>query len=964
LGQVAAELVVEVQGRAVNVDEILARVETEARQTDAAAQQLAATFSSQLASAGQAGAASIQQVVEALRTASAAAGLDESQFLTLAGALSQEALAAGNAAQADQILEQALLSESQRAQQATSAITQLSQAQQQQSQSAGLGASYGNAFAGSLTSIIGPAAAAGAAIQLVRSAIGQAEEGFKLQASFDQAHASLAILLNGVRDSGAVWAGAAAFADRYKLTQQEVTEAVQASSRVIRQTKAPIEDVLGAFARLKVLAPEKSFQDAARALGELQAGQTGSLNKMFNVPLAYAHKMKQEIDGGADAVVVLNKYLDTTGVTMGALDAQTKGATGKLKEMAQASERLQLALSGGSGGPGLALIDEKIAITTGLTRVLSADTAQMGQSIVQAGQQGSTSFQGLISALGPLGPLISQATGYAGAHADALRADAAAAQAQATAAAEASQGINLQSSAMIQAAAAAEAARQAAADHAIAVQDSAQASAADSIAKNEQASVTELLTLQTNNTVSAFLDLNPNLSASAAAAAAAAAGYAPEIAKLIEMAARARDARGEIAALNAQAGIASRTQQDFRAGERSGGEFNTAADQARAAGARQAQLRITQEATDAEDKYNRQIGNFGPVRARIESELALARARGDKAAEFNALTQLDQLDDKVAKAHKARGGAKLSDTQKLDNSLLAQQDKTNNQAEDAALKHEKKIEAIEQAAYQKRLDAEKAFNQDELDANASFYEQLGSVGSSGNAKIDQQLRKELSARRENAVLEAQKLGGDQGDAFLKASEAAISKEGQIQDKINKAKQEKNGGEAEYQAGILALQKKADDARLESIRTGGSQIENERKKQLADEDSAYQEQTGKIQTAAERARDAKILAAERSGKAIDVENLKLGKQADLLDRIGGAAGGRTTTPLGTPTTAGAAPPAALGGATVAGPSGPLDLSALLSKLDELKDAVVAAERQGAQQVTSAVRGAQASGGVAG
>jgi hypothetical protein len=328
--------------------------------------------------------------------AAAAATRDADAQIRLAQAHARTASASGNHAQGLQILRSAQLTATGASEAATSGLaTQIARMEV----GADAARQFGESLKSSLLGIVGPAALAAGAFALVRSAIGEAEEGFKLQASFDQAHASLAVLLRGVRDSNEVWAGAARYAAEYKYTQAETTEAVNDSIPVIRKSKASIEEILGVFSRLTILKPGKTFSDAARAVGELQTGQIQSIHKVFNVAADDANRMKDEIDHGADAITVLSKYLDNAGVGMGALKTQTEGATGKMRELAKANEDFQLALSGGSGGLGLDILKARIAVTADATKVLKGDAVGAFEAIRDSG-------------LGMLNPIIGGLNAY------------------------------------------------------------------------------------------------------------------------------------------------------------------------------------------------------------------------------------------------------------------------------------------------------------------------------------------------------------------------------------------------------------------------------------------------------------------------------------------------------------------------------------------------------------------------
>jgi hypothetical protein len=95
--------------------------------------------------------------------------------------------------------------------------------------------------------------------------------------------------------------------------------------------------------------------------------------------------MKDEIKGGADVIQVVSKYLDTAGVGMDALKIRTEGAVGKMNELKVETEKFQLALGGQAGGPGLALLEARIALTQNATRLLSGDTKTLTNDMIALG---------------------------------------------------------------------------------------------------------------------------------------------------------------------------------------------------------------------------------------------------------------------------------------------------------------------------------------------------------------------------------------------------------------------------------------------------------------------------------------------------------------------------------------------------------------------------------------------------
>lgn len=263
-----------------------------------------------------------------------------------------------------------------------------------------------------LLGIVGPAALVTAGFTAVGRAIDLSEESFRLTTALDQTTNAINVQLRGIRSTAEIYQSAAQFADKYKFTQLETNEALRSSVGILRSSTSSAEDLLGVLARLQVASPEQGLQGAALAVKELQGGDIQSLVERFEISRAAANKMKGEIQGGADAVQVLAKYLNDSGITMETLANRTVGATGKMNELKVETESFLRALGGQTGGPGLQLLEARINLTRGATRLLSGDFDQFGRSVTENIAQGQT---GLLSFLNILQPFAQQVQARLGA---------------------------------------------------------------------------------------------------------------------------------------------------------------------------------------------------------------------------------------------------------------------------------------------------------------------------------------------------------------------------------------------------------------------------------------------------------------------------------------------------------------------------------------------------------------------
>lgn len=752
----------------------------------------------------------------------------------------------------------------------------------------------------------------GTAISVTTSVVNSFAEAFKFKAQLDATTLAINAQIKGIRDSGQVYAEADAFASKYKLTQEETTNAISASIGVMRASKAPMEDILGVLARMQVLSPEQSLQEAAIALKALASGDTTSLVTRFEVGRDVANQMKQEIQGGADAVAVMSKFLGDTGIGMDVLAAKTQGAAGEMKNLAIAQEELKFAQAAFAQGPGLVILQGQIQATTGATRVLTGDFNAMGQSIQNNAAllgANAAAFQAYIGAL---------AGGATAAEANSIAVNA---QANATAfltgvqrdggggAFEFATATNVATNALLGESTSAAAATAAIQAHDATLTSDAAASQLATVQAQE-------LALRKEALAQAAQLAAQNLLASGAAGAYAAAQLANSSSQVdVLTAAYYRLAAAQAAAAQAKTNAQAFTDQ--RAGERDAGSARTAA-----------------QITFAADQDRK--AQASRLRRAEEAERALKKVRGGGGG--------------------GGGGAavKLTDQQKLENQLLTSQEQFSTKSEDAERAHLNRILDINADFAERMKDAQESFAQSQLEGRAGFYNSLGSIEDAG-------LRQALSAQYEAAFAEADKIaqerGADVGEKFLAAKQAAIEAQAKRASEIAEAQKAGDKDKAEYLAGVDRLYREAEERKLKAITEGQDSLAAQRDKQIADEAGQYAASQDKIGAAADTAAERKILAAERAGKAIDAEAIKVDGLANKYNGLGaaGARAGITPTPAFPSATNTQQQPAQTAtGPAAEGPTLSDLITGLMGKIEDLKSALVGAEKSGADQVSGAVR----------
>jgi hypothetical protein len=662
--------------------------------------------------------------------------------------------------------------------------------------------------------------------------------------------------------------------------------------------------------RLALVDPEQGIKGANFALKEFLSGsgaQAGrSLVQRFEIP-------KNLIDpfGNADPstkVAALDAALNKLGITQEVLSSQSASNAAKFDRFSASVDNLKVAL----GGVAAVQLGPTVEQATRFTNALQGsgtafDIIQSGNAVVQG--LGST----FGSVLGPLGAYnsaviggIGGLLGFSSANQQAtgalIQKSAADIQAAQTAAA-----LETAEDAVAQRAAAASAVfQQLAAD----IQTSAQQSVEDAAQKNLQAEKTQLLGIQANATANEFIaNLNPGMSASAAASAAAAAGLSPLISQLVGVQVEASKARAELLALNNQKQTAAVNQAIA---------LNRATGQIGRGDA--GDTRLDREAVGKQlaDQRNAEI-NLAQAQNNHAREIALLKnaqvgLNKDSADYINLQAKIVKAEDDAAKAGKKKAAGtpgisnvRLTDQQKLQNSLLANQESFANKAEDEETKHQKKLVDIDTQYAQRRAEVDKKFHLDRLQGEADFYEGLSSIKDRG-------VQKQIDAQYQQALLKAEEIartkGGDAANAFLDAQTSIIQKRGSLLDKIagltdkkgkDKQTQQSDANQAEYLRGVLALQERASALKLQQVEGEGSQIANERQRQLADENAHFQDAMNQLGVKAEDAATTRINASIRAAKQIDTETLSVDNLGAAYNRVARGTSTTGTATTGTPVT---------------------------------------------------------------
>lgn len=744
-----AELSVIIKGKEVGLKSLLAAIERGLKQTDQAANKTSTEL-------GKLATAEKRAADEALRDAQALARLDAAHGNTADGAARLRAALDANDG-ASLRLRASVEAQAVKMEEAATKTTRLQ---------------------GELTSLAASYVSVGAVIAGAGALIGSFNEAISFKGQLDATNGSIRAQIATFRDANRVYAEGQAFANRYKLTQAELTASLQSSIGVMRQSNASTTEILTTFARLQQTAPEKSISEAARAIRELQSGDVTSIRELFNVPAADANRMKAEIQGGADAIAVVSQYLTDINIGAGALEASLQGVSGQMKDIALAQEQVKLAqaeLAASAGAAGI--FDVQIAATKGLARVLRGELLPSLDEVIIKARVYEEAFRG--AALSGADPFTAQLAGLT-ALANGATVTAEAAQYYAESAEKGTTGGQQWGAANQEAAAGANAVT--AATTPLITQLAEEAEKKQAAADR----ATELAALQ-RDLASIGGQVAAGLITSGQGADILRAKYGG-----------AADEAERLLALQAQI---------------AGAEARIAAGKARLAG-QAAQTRDLVPGGIGFNAPGRGTGTDADIIAQVNRTAAEVQRTEAKA-------EADRL-----KIKKTGGRARVSEEQKTAAKL-----------EDLERDHQAKLADIAADGAKKRLEAENALKLAQLRGRAGFYASLASIDDNA---LRQDLSARYEAAAQEAGRIAQEQGADAAQAYLEASQKAIEGEAQLRQDIAAAEKEGDTNKAEYLKGLLSLQQAADAEELRQIQEQGSAVANELKARYSAEEQAYRE----------------------------------------------------------------------------------------------------------------------------
>lgn len=278
---------------------------------------------------------------------------------------------------------------------------------------------FGSSAAQSVLSIVGPAAAASAAMGGLVAVGKSFVDAFNFKVQLDTNTEAVKSQISAFANANDIYNEAIAFGEKYKITQSETLNILQSGTDILRNSTSSVNQLEEALIRLQSKAPEKPISEAARALRELSSGDVTTIRELFNLSANDANRLKNEIAAGADPVQVLTKYLNDAKIGMEALELRTKGAQGALNDYATAVEKLKIAQGEFAKGPGANFLSFLTVGIQDATHVLSDGEGITGvfqnlYALMQANTVASAAFNAALLRTGDVEKSIAIAAAVRG----------------------------------------------------------------------------------------------------------------------------------------------------------------------------------------------------------------------------------------------------------------------------------------------------------------------------------------------------------------------------------------------------------------------------------------------------------------------------------------------------------------------------------------------------------------------
>lgn len=760
---------------------------------------------------------------------------------------------------------------------AEKAALQLAQAQEKAANAAKTSSGYfqqmGAAFSGSIMGIVGPAAVAATAIEALKGAADLTVAGAQAQqtrAAFDQLAAAAGTTGNALMTAMRKASGGEISDLNLQLAANKANLLGVANSA---EQLGTLMEIARDRAQKMGISTTQAFNDLVTGLGRGSAlildnlGITVSVAEANTAYAASLGKTASALTETEKKQALINAVLSQGQASLAATGGAVDGPATAFARLATAADNAKTALGG-------FLATNTAGMAGDLANVIDGVVSDLQGSLTQDGfASAAEGALNLTRAMGGLPPVSSEAAaaqgqlvGEIGAYLGIASSATAATQTQAGATMVAADADDRRANSLR--------------GSIIAQQEAAAAAIAETAAKEANTAQSQLLEAQIKMVADAYIALNPNISAAGVASDVAAGRIDAAVGTYINMALATAKARAELAAIQAQAGMAGGAVEGRS-------ERDTPADRAAAAAAG---AQASRERADAlATAKSQQILSTGTTKAKIaeyqrQYDAAVA-AHGKESAEAvraqTNLLQAQQTGERGRASSAASSGGRLA---KIEQDTQGKIQKIVQDTQEKLLAIDKRI-AAERAAAMRKLQNDMAQSSADRRAGneADDLDLVGVKDPKEAARLNDRERAQAAARqRDQQARDEANANMANGDAetaqkIYDARQEQISKQ-QALDESYYARQRELAGDP---AALEALQQQYDEAtraisEATDQRIAFAQAEAEQKKQAVEEEKAA------VIAAAQAQADAVIAAAERSASSVkgSIASAKLSAVADL------------------------------------------------------------------------------------
>lgn len=234
-------------------------------------------------------------------------------------------------------------------------------------------ATVSGAATNALGALVNPLVLIGAAAVAATAVFKSFDDALSAQTAINEQRVAFDGLIGNISQGNIILDKAITSTRDYGITAKQTTEAFKDLAPYIRDSTSSVDAQTGALERISTLNPAAPAQALASAIEGINSGRIVTLRRELGLTAPEATKLVTEVKQGKDVFIALNEVLDKQGFTLQVAKDRMQGYGGAEREAQLAGENLQKSEAKFALGPGLALKKAETFSLNYVTELLSGN---------------------------------------------------------------------------------------------------------------------------------------------------------------------------------------------------------------------------------------------------------------------------------------------------------------------------------------------------------------------------------------------------------------------------------------------------------------------------------------------------------------------------------------------------------------------------------------------------------------